>query len=58
MLTLTSMTCAHVDIVEKTKMLDLRYTYYNITEKGLKCIKEDVKIMSSLSDIEKHLSSK
>jgi len=52
------MTCAHVDIVEKTKMLDLRYTYYKITEKGLKCIKEDVKIMSSLSDIEKHLFSK
>ena len=48
----------HVDIVEKTKMLDLRYTYYKITEKGLKCIKEDVKIMNSLSEIEKNLTYK
>ncbi len=46
------------DIVEQTKMSDFRYTYYKITEKGLKCISEDVIIMNSLNNIEKHRSSK
>jgi len=45
------------DFVEKIKMSDLRYTYYKITEKGLKCIQEDVNIMNSLKNIEKHRSS-
>jgi predicted transcriptional regulator len=46
------------DIVEQTKMSDFRYTYYKITEKGLKCISEDVIITNSLNNIEKHRSSK
>jgi predicted transcriptional regulator len=46
------------DIVEQTKMSDFRYTYYKITEKGLKCISEDVIITNSLNNIENHRSSK
>jgi len=46
------------DIVEQIKMSDFRYTYYKITEKGLKCMNEDVIIMNSLNNIEKHRSSK
>jgi len=45
-------------IVEQTKLSDFRYTYYKITEKGLKCMSEDVIIMNSLNNIEKHRSSK
>ncbi len=48
----------HEGFVEKTKISDLRYTYYKITEKGLKCIEEDVKIMNSFNNIERYRSFK
>jgi predicted transcriptional regulator len=46
------------ELVEKVKKSDLRHTYYKITEKGLKCIEEDVNIMKSFNNIEKLRSSK
>ena len=41
------------ELVKQVKKSDLRHTYYKITEKGLKCIEEDVKIIKSLENIEK-----
>ena len=45
-------------LIKRVKKTDLRHSYYKITEKGFKCIEEDLKVINSLNSLEKLRTSK